>query len=87
MNMKKLVCLIALVAATSLAIAETKEADKKWLDVVQKMVTDGKTQISTPSQERVDLLKEWGRKQGYSVSVNKTEAGFRLELTKLVAKK
>lgn len=85
--MKKLVCLIALVAATSLAIAETKEADKKWLDVVQKMVTDGKTQISTPSQERVDLLKEWGRKQGYSVSVNKTEAGFRLELTKLVAKK
>lgn len=87
MNMKKLVCLIALVAATSLAIAETKEADKKWLDVVQKMVTEGKTQISTPSQERVDLLKEWGRKQGYSVTVNKTEAGFRLELTKLVAKK
>lgn len=85
--MKKLVCLIALVAATSLAIAETKEADKKWLDVVQKMVTEGKTQISTPSQERVDLLKEWGRKQGYSVTVNKTEAGFRLELTKLVAKK
>lgn len=87
MNMKKLVCLIALVAATSLAVAETKEADKKWLDVVQKMVTEGKTQISTPSQERVDLLKEWGRKQGYSVTVNKTEAGFRLELTKLVAKK
>lgn len=85
--MKKLVCLIALVAATSLAVAETKEADKKWLDVVQKMVTEGKTQISTPSQERVDLLKEWGRKQGYSVTVNKTEAGFRLELTKLVAKK
>jgi hypothetical protein len=87
MNMKKLVCLIALVVATSFALAETNEADKKWLDVVQKMVKDGKTQISTPSQERVDLLKEWGRKQGYSVTVNKTEAGFRLELGKLVAKK
>jgi uncharacterized FAD-dependent dehydrogenase len=85
--MKKIVLLIAVVAATCLANAETKDTDKKWLEAVQKMVAEGKKDVSTPNQARVDLVKEWAKKQGYSVDVSKTQVGFRIELTKPVAKK
>lgn len=63
------------------AIAETKEADQKWLVAVEKMVTKGEKKISTPSEERANLLKQWADKKGYVVKATKTERGFSLELT------
>ena len=68
------------------ALANPVEADKKWLEVVQKMVEKGKNKVSTPSQERVELLKKWAAAKGLAVAVSKTEAGFQLELSKNEAK-
>ena len=60
-------------------------ADKKWLAAVEKMVTSGDRRVSTPNESRVKLLKEWAAKKGYTVEVAKTEAGFKVELSKTVA--
>ncbi|HPC60709.1 MAG TPA: hypothetical protein PKX23_08630 [Verrucomicrobiota bacterium] len=68
------------------ALAEPAPADQKWLEAVKTMVINGETKISTPSQERVDLLKEWAAKNGYSVQVAKTERGFRLDVSRRLAK-
>ncbi|MCW5554919.1 MAG: hypothetical protein KIS67_22490 [Verrucomicrobiae bacterium] len=87
--MKKLIALTfgcALVLNTALA-AEPSEADQKWLTVVEKKVTDGESRISTPSLDRVNLLKKWAAKKNYSVEVTKTDAGYRIELSKRVASK
>lgn len=73
---------------TSYSFAETtNEADKKWLEVVGSKVAAGQTQVSTPSEARVTLLKEWAAKNGYSLEVTKSEAGYRIELSKSLAKK
>lgn len=87
--MKKLTALTAAcVLIAGLAFAgQPNEADQKWLEVVQKKVTEGQTKVSTPSQERVTLLKEWAGKNGYTVAVNQSEHGYRLELAKNVAQK
>jgi hypothetical protein len=68
------------------ALAELAPADQKWLEAVKTMVINGEAMISTPSQERVDLLKEWAAKNGYSVQVTKTERGFRLDVSRRLAK-
>ena len=62
------------------ALGEVKEADQKWLEAVQKMVTKGEKKISTPNEDRVNLLKEWGSKKGYTVKVTKTEKGYNIEV-------
>jgi hypothetical protein len=88
-TMKKLTALTAacvLIAGLSFA-GQPSAADQKWLEVVQKKVTDGQTKLSTPSEERVTLLKEWAGKNGYTVAVNQSENGYRLELAKNVAQK
>ena len=54
------------------ALGDSKEADQKWLEAVQKMVAKGEKKISTPSETRVKLLKDWGTKNGFSVQVVKT---------------
>jgi len=59
--MKKTVAIICgclLTASVALA-AEPTEADQKWLTVVTKMVESGNTEISTPSEVRANLLKDW----------------------------
>jgi hypothetical protein len=76
-----------LLTFTLTAAAESKPADQKWLDAVQKMVAKGERQVSTPSTERVNLLKTWGKENGYSVKVTKTETGYRIEVTKQLAQK
>ncbi len=91
-NMKKIAAfaLGLFLASTLVSFAEPTEADKKWLGAVKTMVTEGKNKVTTPSQERVDLLKKWGADQGYTVKVTKTEKGFALEVTRkaeLAAKK
>ncbi len=68
------------------AFAEPTSADQKWLEAVKTMVVNGETKISTPSQQRVDLLKEWAAKNGYSVQVAKTERGFRLDVSRRLAR-
>lgn len=62
------------------AFGEVKEADQKWLEAVEKMVTKGEKRVSTPNEDRVNLLKEWGGKKGYTVKVAKTEKGYTVEL-------
>lgn len=62
------------------ASAEPNDVDKKWLGAVQTMVTEGKTKVTTPSETRVALLKEWGAQKGYAVQVTKSDTGFTVEL-------
>ncbi len=69
------------------AVAEPNPSDQKWLATVEKMVAKGETRLSTPKENRVTLLKTWGKEKGYSVKVTKMEAGYRVELVKLVAQK
>ena len=69
------------------ALAETKPTDQKWLEAVQEMVTKGQSKVSTPSEERVNLLKAWGKDHGYIVKVTKTDAGYKIEVTKELAQK
>jgi len=81
--MKKLTVLSVgfLLAFNFLAVAGPSEADQKWLQTVEKMVTKGETKVSTSSEDRVTLVKDWAEKKGYSVTVIKSEKAFRLELT------
>ena len=69
------------------AFAEPTQADQKWLEAVQKMVADGQKTVSTPNAERVNLLKEWGARNGCSVKVTKTDTGYSIEVSKQLAQK
>lgn len=87
--MNKLTALIAacvLTAGLSFA-GQPNEADQKWLEVVQKKVTQGQTRISTPIEERVTMLKDWAGKNGYSIAVTQNANGFRINLSRNIAKK
>jgi hypothetical protein len=87
--MKKiLIIAIGCLMTVSLAFAgEPTAADQKWLEVVQKMVAEGNSSVSTPSKDRVTLLQDWASKKGYSVKVTQSEAGYRATITKQVAQK
>lgn len=86
--MKKLIALAlaCLFTATVALAAPPSEADQKWLSVVEKKIVDGETDVSTPSEDRVQLLKEWATRKKYSVEVTKSDAGFRVKLSKQFAK-
>jgi hypothetical protein len=86
--MKKIIVAVvsSLLFAGSIALAEPSAADQKWLEVVQKMVEKGQNQLSTPSQERVKLLKDWAAKNGFTVTVTQANSTYKLEVTKTVAK-
>jgi hypothetical protein len=86
--MKKLV-LLALTSLLSLnlfADPTISDADKKWLAAIEKMVADGQRQISTPVEQRTELLKDWAKKNGYAVTVTKTDTTYRIELAKSLVK-
>jgi len=87
--MKKLTAITsALLLTATLTFAGTpSEADQKWLQVVEKKIAEGQAQVSTPSQTRVDLLKEWASTKGYSVNITKTETSFQLEVSRAYAQK
>ena len=86
--MKKLVVLLGCVLAFNLAaLGQPDPADQKWLEAVEKMVAKGESKIATPKENRVNLLKEWGSKNGYTVRVTRTETGYSVEVTKSLAQK
>jgi hypothetical protein len=88
--MKKLAAVLlgAFISVTFATLGEPiKEADQKWLDTVEKMAAKGEKRISTPSEVRVNLLKDWGVKRGYSVKATKTETGDSVEVSKSLAQK
>ncbi len=81
--MKKTALILGLLLTFSFGVmAEPSQADQKWLGVVKSMVAEGKTTITTPAQARVDLVKDWGTKAGYSVTVVKTDVGYSIQLTR-----
>jgi len=87
--MKKFTAIvIASLLMTGFALAgQPSEADQKWLSVVEKKVAEGQMQVSTPSEERVQLLKDWAATHGYSVEVTKSDIAYRIEVSKLLARK
>ena len=86
--MKKLTAFTsALLLTVGMALAGTpSEADQKWLEVAQKKAAEGQ-RVSTPSEPRATLLKEWATNKGYSVEVTKTEKSFQLEVSRAFAQK
>jgi len=87
--MKKIALLsIGCFAAIQLVTAGpvVSEADQKWLATVGKMVSTGRTEVSTPVESRTQLLKDWAKQNGYAVVVTKKEATFRVEFSKSLAK-
>jgi len=86
--MKKIIAATAgfLLIACSVALAQPSTADQKWLEVVQKMVEKGQTKLSTPSLERVKLLKDWAAKNGFTVTVTQADSSYKLEVSKTLAK-
>jgi hypothetical protein len=79
--------LLGCLLATTNVLADTNnEADKKWLEVVSSMVSEGQTKVSTPNEQRVTLVKDWAAKNGYSVAVTKVDAGYQIEFTRQLAK-
>lgn len=73
---------------TSLAlVGAPNEADQKWLKAVEQKITAGGNNVTTPSQDRVDLLKTWAEKNGYSVTIAKVETTFRISVNKNLARK
>jgi HAMP domain-containing protein len=78
---------LSAVLFASLAVAGPNEADQRWLSAVEQKVNAGDSTVTTSSQARVDLLKSWAEKNRYSVTVTKTENGFRLDVNKNLARK
>lgn len=87
--MKKLLALTSacMLIASFASAGQSSEADQKWLQVVEKKISSGQTQISTPTQERVTLLKQWAASNGYSTQVTQTTTSYRVELSKALAQK
>ena len=86
--MKKLTAFVsALLLTVGITFAGApSEADQKWLEVAQKKATEGQ-RVSTPSETRVALLKEWATTKGYSVEVTKTDKSFQLDVSRAFAQK
>jgi len=86
--MKKLsVLLLGIALLSGAAFAENvSDADQKWLNVVEKMVSEGKKEVSTASDARVTLAKNWALKKGFTAEVAKTEKGFVITFGKGLAK-
>ncbi len=88
LNIMKIPSLLLLAAAlfSSVAFAENAtEADQKWLAAVQKMVASGKDTVSTASETRVALARDWAKEKGLVAEVAKTEQGFKLTFSKSLA--
>jgi hypothetical protein len=87
--MKKLTALAlgCLLMVNFAAFGEVSSVDQKWLEAVQNMVEKGEKKVTTSKESRVDLVKEWATKQGYSVKVTKVDGSFQVELSKHIAQK
>jgi hypothetical protein len=87
--MKKLFILLVGAALFSGAAfgGTISDADQKWLAVVEKMVEQGKTTVSTTSEDRVTLVKNWASTKGFGTEVAKTEQGYQVTFSKTLAQK
>lgn len=87
--MKKVLALsyACLLITTAAVAGQSSEADQKWLQVVEKKVSAGQTQVSTPAKARVELLKEWASSNGYTTQVTQTTTSYRVDLSKSIAQK
>jgi hypothetical protein len=85
--MKRLTILMlgfTLVSAVAFAEGDAS-ADQKWLAVVAKMVEQGKDSVSTGSETRVSLVKNWASEKGLTAEVKKTDQGFQITFSKSLA--
>jgi len=74
--------------ALNLALAgELSAADQKWITVVEKMVAEGQNTISTPNKDRIELLKDWAKKNGYAIQVAANNQGYRVTVSKAAGEK
>jgi hypothetical protein len=87
--MKKLsAMLLGLTLLSGAAFAgNDNAADQKWLSVVSKMVEEGHNQISTPSETRLALVKNWAGSKGFETRVQKVNDGYVITLSKTLAAK
>ncbi len=87
--MKRIIAIVSvgLLTLSGALAAEPSQSDQKWLTAIEKKVAQGDSKISTPSEERVNLLKDWAGKNGYSTTVTKSEGSYRVDLSKTLAKK
>ena len=78
--MKKLTLALlgTFVIAATLPALEITQADKKWAEVVEAKLTAGPTEVSTPSEVRVQIAKQLAAKKGRACEVVKTSSGFRV---------
>jgi hypothetical protein len=84
-NTMKRIAIIAagLLLTLNLALAsEPTPANQKWLATVEKMVAEGQNKVSTPDKDRIELLKDWAKKKGYTVEVASDKQGFNVVLSK-----
>ena len=86
-TMKKLLALTAagLLLAGAAGAGQPNAAGQKWLQVFQRKLAAGQTQIFTPAPERIALLKQWAINNGYSTKVTQTGATYRIALAKSLA--
>lgn len=87
--MKKLfIALLGLALVAGAAFAGTPtEADQKWLAAVEKMVEQGKNEISTSSVERVELAKNWAAGKGFRTEVKQSGQAYQITFSKAPASK
>lgn len=78
MKLIKALCLAGLLAGSIGYGAELSDADSRWRDAVDKMITQGQYQVSTPEQRRVQIARDLGAKHGLKADVAKTDSGFRI---------
>ncbi len=81
-SMKKLIvtlCGAMLVASNVLAL-DISAADKKWCEAVEKKMAAGPTEVSTPSETRVQLVKAKAAEKGRKCEVTKTTTGYRVAI-------
>ena len=57
---------------------DKKDGDKKWAEVVEKMITSGLATISTPKETRAKLAKEIAEKHGRKTKIEPIENGYRI---------
>ncbi len=80
MPMKTLKVLFLAAALTTPVFAADTDADQKWSVVVEKIIAEGKTTISTPSEKRVEIAKQIAQKAGRKVEVTKSDSGYRIKV-------
>jgi hypothetical protein len=87
--MKRIIAIVSvsLLTLSGALAAEPSQSDQKWLAAIEKKVAQGDTRVSTPNESRVSLLKEWAGKNGYTATVTKNDATYRIELSRSLAQK